>query len=81
MHSSIRSVHFSKIIFAKSAGMRELKNFCIGVSRWWLAASSWTADPVEPVSALGKAIRRKVPSPGCMVGDAWVGYHAIWSTP
>ncbi len=30
-------------------------------SRWWLAALLWTADPVEPIWALGKASSRKGP--------------------
>ncbi len=57
------------------------ENWRTCASHWWLAASPWTADPIEPISVPGKASSCKAPSPGCIAGDAWVRDHVIRSTP
>ncbi len=39
MHSSIRLVHFSKIVFAKSVDVRELKNLCVVLMTCFVAVN------------------------------------------
>ncbi len=52
MHSSIRSVYFSKIVFTKSAIVRQLKNLRVALMTYCVVVN---CSPVEPISAPGKA--------------------------